>query len=195
MISAPAFRFFGALADLHWMAWFVLPFANCDSLALGALLAYVVVAERHTPLARRNFVRAAWWVGTPLVLALWFLEFNHISTPMLSWARTAFENTAWAVFFVWLVDRTARGVGGPVGRLLQLRPMTYLGRISYGLYVCHPFMVRVVPWAFARAGFAYPTTRIVEVPTLVVATILVAAFSWHFYERPLNNLKRHLVYA
>jgi len=101
----------------------------------------------------------------------------------------------WALFFVWLIDGAARGFGGVFGRMLQLHPLTYLGKISYGLYVFHPFIARMVPWAFARAGVPYPTRRPVEFVVLSVATILAAAASWHFYERPLNDLKRYFSYA
>jgi peptidoglycan/LPS O-acetylase OafA/YrhL len=96
---------------------------------------------------------------------------------------------------MWLIAGAARGFGGTVGRVFQLAPLTYLGKISYGLYVIHPFMARVVPWAYEQLGAGYPTTSLVEFPVLAAATILVAAASWQLYERPLNDLKRYFSYA
>ena len=194
-VLAPAFRLVGSLADLHWMVTFVLPFANCDALALGAILAYASAGHTASRPFRSRFIGAAFWIGLPLVLVLWFLEWHHLSWSASRWFRRGFENTVWALFFVWLIDRAARGFGGPVGRILQLRPLTYLGQISYGLYVIHPFVARVVPWVYTRMGVAYPSTRLLEFSVLSAATILMAAGSWHFYERPLNDLKRYFPYA
>jgi peptidoglycan/LPS O-acetylase OafA/YrhL len=192
---APAFRLFGAWVGWHWMVWFVLPFANCDALGLGALLAFASTDGFGNNRMRSSLVRAGFWVGLPFVLALWFLEFNQLSWPVTSWFRTGFENTVWGLFFMWLIAGAARGFGGTVGRVFQLAPLTYLGKISYGLYVIHPFMARVVPWAYEQLGAGYPTTSLVEFPVLAAATILVAAASWQLYERPLNDLKRYFSYA
>jgi peptidoglycan/LPS O-acetylase OafA/YrhL len=41
----------------------------------------------------------------------------------------------------------------------------------------------------------YPTTSLAEFPALAAATIPVAAASWQFYERPLNDLNRYFSYA
>ena len=145
-------------------------------------------SRRHTA-GSRNFVRAAWWVGTPLVLALWFLSSTtsprpccrgrgrHSKTPR---GRTAGRSdgarcgrTGWTTTAAASHDLSGSSRSGCTCA------------IHSWCASCHgvPSWLRVTP-----------TTRIVEVPAFVVATILVAAFSWHFYERPLD-LKRHLVYA
>lgn len=188
---APAFRLFGALTDLHWMVWFVLPFANCDALALGAVLAYASSARWGSGALYSRIVRGGFWIGLPFVLALWFLEFNQLWWPATTWFRTGFENTVWGLFFMWLIDGAARGFGGPFGWLLRRRWLIYLGRISYGLYVIHPFAARVVPWAYARMGVQYPTPGVLEFLVLSGVTIVVASASWAAYERPINDLKRY----
>jgi len=78
---APAFRYYGALTGLHWLAWFVLPFANCDALGLGALLAYASAARWGGVRLYSGLVRTALWIGTPFVLVLWFLELNQLWWP------------------------------------------------------------------------------------------------------------------
>ena len=128
------------------------------------------------------------WIGTPLVIGLSALSVLHMSLGM---AHAVFECTIWAMFFVWLIDAAGRGFNGVPGRVLELRPLLYLGQISYGLYVFHPLVIGLARWSFARVGLPYPEQPAIMFLFLVGGTIAIAACSWHFFERPLNDLKRH----
>jgi peptidoglycan/LPS O-acetylase OafA/YrhL len=127
------------------------------------------------------------WIGTPLVIGLSVLSVLHMSLGMM---HAVFEYTIWALFFVWVIDAAGRGFGSATGRVLELKPLLYLGQISYGLYVFHPLVIALVRWAFAQIGRPYPDQPAVMFLVLVAGTIAIAAMSWHFYERPLNDLKR-----
>ncbi len=78
-------------------------------------------------------------------------------------------------------------------RLGRLKPLTYLGSISYGLYVYHWIVLRLVlrfvdtVWTHMR--WAAPETPIVVVLTLAL-TILCAALSYRFFESPILRLKK-----
>jgi peptidoglycan/LPS O-acetylase OafA/YrhL len=183
----PAYRWIGGLLEVDWMWTFTPAFANVDSLALGGLLAYAWVEEGAAPL-RAAMVWFGGWIGTPLVIGLSALSVLHISLGM---AHAVFEYTIWAFFFVWLIDGAARGFKGTTGKLLELKPLLYLGQISYGLYVFHLLVIGFARWSFARAGLPYPDHPPAMFVFLVAGTIAIAAFSWHFFERPLNHLKRH----
>lgn len=72
-------------------------------------------------------------------------------------------------------------------KFLEWRPLAYVGTISYGVYLFHMFTMD-----FARRGLSKLD---IEVPgALFVATmaitVLVAAGSFHFMEKPLLKLKR-----
>lgn len=67
---------------------------------------------------------------------------------------------------------------------LSIAPVAYLGRISYGLYAFHLPVLRgvwqvEVPYAFYLS----------EVHRSLIETIILAALSWRFFERPINRLK------
>ena len=64
-------------------------------------------------------------------------------------------------------------------------PLVYLGRVSYGLYVYHPF----VPPVFRWAGIG--VTGAVGFLIGAALTVGVASLSWFAFEHPLNSLKRH----
>ena len=74
--------------------------------------------------------------------------------------------------------------------------MVYLGKISYGLYVFHNLVVYGLVFAVRdlHAPAIFLTVPWIQRLSLLALTISAAAISWHFYERPLNDLKRFFPY-
>jgi peptidoglycan/LPS O-acetylase OafA/YrhL len=70
---------------------------------------------------------------------------------------------------------------GVVATVLSWRPIVYLGRISYGLYVFH---LPILSWLRPLA----PNPVVLGAVALAI-TVVVAATSWHFFERPILGLK------
>jgi peptidoglycan/LPS O-acetylase OafA/YrhL len=72
---------------------------------------------------------------------------------------------------------------------LELLPFEYLGRISYGIYVIHPIVIfylsRVIP-VNDDAKFA---SYLLVYSSVFVATVVIAHFSYHFFERRFLLLK------
>ena len=190
----PLYRLGGGLLGIysteHWMWLFAAPFANVDSLALGGILAYASVVKGDPLKLKSRLPTYGLWVGAPLAVCLRVLDWINASGPRFEVARLGFENTMWALLFVWLIDRASRGFVGLVGRVLESRLLMYLGKISYGLYVVHLFMPDGVAWLFRRSNLPYPENDLAEFVLLVTATVVIAACSWHVYERPLNDLKQ-----
>ena len=98
--------------------------------------------------------------------------------------------------------QTARGVKGPIGKLLDFGPLLWLGTISYGIYIIHN-----APLTFLRdyqqtlhfnsipkfnAILANEFTRVILLGGI---TIVLAAISYYAFERPINRLKRFMPYA
>lgn len=75
----------------------------------------------------------------------------------------------------------ARAGNGMVGRFLALRPMVFVGLISYSLYLWHwPIIV------FARYFTGHELTPALRL-VVIFASLLVAVASWHFVERPFRR--------
>jgi peptidoglycan/LPS O-acetylase OafA/YrhL len=53
----------------------------------------------------------------------------------------------------------------------------------------------LVEVVFPRLGWPMPDSEIVTFLLFSAASIGVAAASWHFFEKPLNDLKRHFRYV
>jgi peptidoglycan/LPS O-acetylase OafA/YrhL len=73
-------------------------------------------------------------------------------------------------------------------RFLDWKPMQYLGKISYGLYVYHFPVI----WFAGRVrdfGMPEPTAKALTAIIAFFATLLIASASYQWMERPLLNLK------
>ena len=76
---------------------------------------------------------------------------------------------------------------------VENRVVVYLGKISYGLYVYHLLMI--IPWTFIKRSlglevFSHNTEAFMK----IFLSILFASVSWHFFENPVQKLKRLFVY-
>jgi peptidoglycan/LPS O-acetylase OafA/YrhL len=72
-------------------------------------------------------------------------------------------------------------------------PLIYLGKISYGLYIFHEFAIFLVLYPHSRwipADFVWHHSILASTLTLGL-TILMAAISYHFFERPILKYKEH----
>ena len=69
----------------------------------------------------------------------------------------------------------------PVARILSFRPLTFVGRISYGTYLWHfPLFTYVDHARTGLSGWALAGARIAP-------TLAIAAASFHFVERPIRT--------
>jgi peptidoglycan/LPS O-acetylase OafA/YrhL len=89
-------------------------------------------------------------------------------------------------FFAVLIYGVAKE--GWLTHVLEWRPLRYLGKISYGLYVYH-FPIIWFAGRIADLGIEQPLLKPLSMLISFVATLLVASISFHFLERPIINLK------
>jgi peptidoglycan/LPS O-acetylase OafA/YrhL len=183
-LFAPLYR----IAAIGWWGqWFsVTPFASLDCFGAGGLLA---MAQRRdhagNPRLRRVLCATGIVCGVPLVvLAL----ASHVPPESVA-ARLGLMNLAMTLLFIPLISGAADGFAGMLGSLLSRRPLLYVGQISYAIYIFHVPM----QWALNSKKALFPS-YIPRFPLLVLATIALAAISWHFYEKPINDLKRFFPY-
>jgi peptidoglycan/LPS O-acetylase OafA/YrhL len=70
----------------------------------------------------------------------------------------------------------------PIAQLLSIRPVVWLGKISYGVYVFHLFFI-VALWRY-RSDWL-PPIALVRGALAFTLSIACAAVSWRYFERPI----------
>ena len=154
-------------------AFYLLPSRAWELLA-GCLLAFI--PERETAPSILRKIGA--WLGVLILLGS-FLFFNE-SMPFPG--LTGLGPVAGTVFVIW-------GTGGAnkeslLVRLLSLRPIVFVGLISYSLYLWHwPILIFATYWEENHiVGWPYRVG-------LLGLSVLLATLSWKFVEQPVRHLK------
>jgi peptidoglycan/LPS O-acetylase OafA/YrhL len=104
-------------------------------------------------------------------------------------------DTGRGLIFACLVAAAANGFQGFVGKALESKPMVYLGKISYGIYLIHAFMPEIVYRTFNYLGLSGYKSPLIIAFFSTVATIIAATITWQVLERPMNDLKRFFQYT
>jgi peptidoglycan/LPS O-acetylase OafA/YrhL len=147
--------------------------AVLDGLAIGALLAYMkryrLHAFQHRSILIFCLSGGALLIGTQI--------------------RPLFQSGC-ALISAGLIISAANGATGIWGKILDFRPLQYLGTISYGIYIFHNFAGFVLNDLAGVPKLMLP----LKLPVFGLFTIGMAALSWHFFEKPLNDLKRYFPY-
>ena len=180
----PVLRAFATPHTSTFEPIFLLTPFRLDGLAAGAVLALLterVAAERW--LARwslASFFGAAALFGLIRSVTPTFtrdqnsVSFNSIGYTLI--AAVSFFLVAWCLLLP----------AGRINTLLSMPPLVYLGRISYGMYLFHLIVITVLKKhfhiPFGVTGIA-ATQRIF--PLELVITVILAAISFQFYEKPL----------
>lgn len=155
-------------------------FACMDTLAIGSLLAL------HVSGVCKLNLRAMAIAACPAVLVL---VVAGIYGGLDGWPwllRMSLFDTSIGVICFWVVDLARRGNL----TLLAWKPIRYVGKISYGVYVYH-LIFALWFWPTETITLARGLANVGIVFMLSVAT---AALSWHFLEAPINRMKERFPY-
>ena len=198
--ALPAFIALGPLSRVAYLlagvdpfALGLLPFGCADTLLLGALLALCWHEPARFDGVRRG-VRAFAGLGALPAMALYLaLGPVPVASPWFVLAAALQLALTGTVFFA-VIDAAARGLGGPLGRLLASRPMRFLGQISYGIYLLHTFVQGAARGLGApfRALYRHETAWF---PVACATVVLCASASYLLFEKPINGLKRRFPYV
>ncbi len=182
ILAGPAYRLSFVLSgymNMRGIATYISTITCLDSLGLGALLA-LLLSTRRAAFSGKSILAAAIVFAAALALSLRYTD-----------ATIILHDTAQAGLFACIIAATAPGVGGFLGAVLRWPPLRYIGKISYGIYVYHPFMPEFVESAFHKMGMTVPERSLGNAAVSMLVTLVCASLSWRLLERPINELKRY----
>ena len=157
------------------LVWFLLRSDNLaeeaypcvmDSIAVGCLMAGLA-RRLDASAAYRRFLRSPWFLLVPGAVALGQLQ-----------AHPAFQftigTTAANLGLALIVDRAVRCHADPIGRVLNWRPLVWLGTLSYSLYLWQePFLNH------------YRPTQVTTYPLNLGLAFGCAVASFYLIEQPI----------
>ena len=194
IVSALCYKTLVPLLGLTW-AIATRPLPGClDSLGLGALLALQFYDREKGSDSGARLAKYALVAGLPLLLAVQSLWFRHGMDARSSTAYMALVDLSVALPSLALIRSAALNSPGIIGAFLRWRPMRYIGKISYGIYLYHLFLVPLAAGIFGLFGIEPIPPGWKRVVVYGIFSILLSALSWYVIEKPINSMKRHFPY-
>lgn len=172
------FKLAGEHLTQAWNTIYYGSLTHSDGLLVGCALAALLGMQPRRP--------AAWVRGVVGVLATAAIGLNYFifrgtvrvpwPTFMTTWGQLTFN-----IGVAFIVAHLLFSPGAPLGRILATRPLVWIGRRSYGMYVIHPLAISIaagrglttIPWMLGAIG----------------TSMLVAGVSYRYYEAPILRLK------
>ena len=185
----PIYRLIGGLffSTIEW--WDIGTLGNLDSLGIGALLAYYKHNSSNIP-TWLNLNKVKYTAVLVLVIGIILIS----TTSILNVSLERFLYFAFlSLIYVILINACIEGVRGLTGRVLNFSPLVYLGSISYGIYVLHNFAHYPAYFMLDHLTFMNQIPGKILILKLF-STLSLAILSWHFFEKPFNQLKRYFPY-
>ncbi len=184
VLVAPAYRLsyvVSGYSNMSPLAVYISTLTCLDSLGIGSFLALTAAERRDGRVVSRRTLAAVLVIcASVLLLNFWYHPLSIV-----------LNDTAQAGLFACLIASAAPGFPGWLGRLLESQPLCYLGRISYGIYVYHPFMPALVSKSCQALGVNPPENKLIHGTVLVATSLALASLSWFLLEKPILRLKRY----
>jgi peptidoglycan/LPS O-acetylase OafA/YrhL len=154
--------------------WFL---PACAPIITGALFSYLYVTneekcQRFFVKKSSMFISACILFFLPLYCPVWFLPYTY---PL-----QIIQAVGTSIMLIWIVFNQ----NSFFTRLLDFKPLAYIGKISYGLYIYHGIFIGTGP------GSLY----IQQYPLNIFLTFAIAVLSYEFYEKPILKNKE-LIYV
>lgn len=188
VLIAFLFRVYCVVAEVNpIIRWTMLP-GSLDSFAIGALVAWLGRGKIGAAIMTN---RQRWGYGVLAFACLLVARALRYLPQDSLWVPTI---ELWEGFFIgWVIAATSQGWRGPIGLLLSLPPLVYIGKISLGVYLYHVLVEVLIGPRLLAAGLDPINDNTLRVSMLWVMSIAVAAVSWHLLEKPLSKLKPAVV--
>lgn len=163
--------------------------ANCDLIALGMAVAAVIVVLNVLDESDRLALRVKRWSYAAIVVGLLFVAAIH-ADPYIA----PFAGVACAGF---LALMTMPHPGYSIAKaqwFFELRPIRYLGEISYSVYLWHFALILFVCEHFDSALYNSLPELVVLWIVLSVITVALGSITFYLVEAPAMRHAKHMAH-
>jgi len=149
-------------------------------MAIGGLGAYLFIKDKREVLSVIYRKDAQWavYIGTALLLA--FL----VQIPFIN-------NEFYSVLFAFIIVNLATNPNSVIR--LDYKWMSYLGKVSYGIYMYNPFMrvfsLHLTMWMFGNNVTGILPNLVLYTAT-IITSIIISVISFELFEKRFLNLKK-----
>jgi peptidoglycan/LPS O-acetylase OafA/YrhL len=163
-------------------------FFQIDALLLGGFIALCLRGQRIEALKRAAHVYISGIVVIAVLAMIYQFVFRHVSAPwnieptwVFTFGLTMVNLFAGSIILLCLNPCFA------LNRLLLLRPLRALGRVSYGFYVFHA--IPIVLYGSLISAHIHHFQRTITAGFALCVTIGLAQLSYRFFESPFLRMK------
>lgn len=170
-----------------WSAY-ISPLTRLSEFMLG-IAAYQIYLKTY----KDSQIRKAAFSGFELIAVLlvasvmWVGDLNFFSSLPIAINKTVsiwFANCGGALAFALLIVVLAQQ-RGVISKAMQMRPLVYLGEISFSLYMVHQIVIRVMEmYPSITAGFGLPATLTIY----YISAIVISAIAHNLIEKPVQKI-------
>lgn len=161
------FRYVAFSQTSHMGVLYQVP-ACADSLGMGALIAL-----------RNKKVSLTFSLSGMLIVRSAF-AFEIVSECIYH----TFEPFVESLLAVSLIQIALENRQNTFGQLLQLKPIVYIGTISYGIYVWHGILTHVLKMPYGAYQFS----------VITLLSIGLATLTWYGFEKKINDMRHRFSY-
>jgi peptidoglycan/LPS O-acetylase OafA/YrhL len=163
------------------------------ALGMGVAVLSIVLEDRAAPAWFGGLLPRAWPLVSWTVAGLLFVLLHAVAVGSIVFSASVTEVVANVLYglvalFILLPAAFGEARGGAVRGVLRVRPLAWIGLVSYGVYLYHTIVIAQVEKALpSGAGTGHYLA--VTVCSLAV-TLLCAMVSYYLLERPVMLLGR-----
>ncbi len=180
---------------LEPISMYVSTFTRVDSLVIGACAALLLRDQKTKPILEKYLIKVFLFSGAFIVFVIVLTR----STSPYSLPFITIGYTLNALFFISILLLTltdfARGTFKKMG---LLKPLQFLGKYSYALYVFHLPLYSY----FDHRWYVYLMnlteqhflSRILSSSMVIMLTIVISLISWRVIEKPFLRVKKYFIY-
>lgn len=187
--------------ESYWMISYVNPLAAIDSFGLGGLLAYFY---HYAKGIFERLVSSIYLLPLSIVLFLMVLILSSQASFVHDniWS-VVFERFFAGLFAFFLIAQSLGNSSWLMGRFFTLNWVSYLGQISYGIYLYHNVVynyyhtegntiIGYLTKYFPELSSEMANFILLKFGLSLVVVISLASLSWFFIEKPINRYKNRI---